>query len=46
MTSSAILAVTFLFVVFGGLGLGSAWHYFRYEQGSQEPSPVRKEPSN
>lgn len=46
MTISAILAVTILFVFFGGLGLGSAWHYFRYEQRSQDPSPVRKEPSN
>lgn len=46
MTISAILAVTILFVVFGGLGLGSAWHYFRYEQHPQNPSPARKEPPN
>lgn len=46
MTISAILAVTILFIVFGGLGLCSAWHYFRYEQRRQAPSPVRQEQSN
>ncbi len=46
MTFSAILAVTILLVVFGGLGLGSAWHYFRHEQRPLDPSPVRKELPN
>lgn len=31
-----LISITFILVFFGGLGLGSIWHYYKYEQAKEE----------